>query len=196
MSDRIGSFPGMPYEPDLPGHRGLNKEKDPHGTAAKEPGAKLDAGKAPIFQGVLDYFPRAVMAVAELSAYGSHKYSWKGWEKVPDGVKRYADAGGRHITREAIEGPWDLDARNDPEFPADILHKTQKAWNALAELELYLRELELRTGKRGFAHAQIERDTAQERINAQHHKPGDRQAVQVREQMDPVDYPSKPEFIG
>lgn len=115
-------------------------ERDPSGISAKTPGAKLDAGKAPIFQGLLDYFPRAVQAVAALSAYGANKYSWKGWEHVADGVNRYSNAQQRHVVKESIEGPYDLDAMNDPKFPAMILHKTQVAWNALAALELYLRE--------------------------------------------------------
>lgn len=114
-------------------------EIDPYGKNEKEPGAKLDAGKAPIWQGLLDYFPRACIAVAEVSAAGATKYSWKGWESVPDGVKRYADAGARHILKESIEGPYDADwAKRGKK----ILHKSQKAWNAFAELELYLREQE------------------------------------------------------
>lgn len=108
-------------------------EYDPSGINSKTPGAKLDAGKAPVFQGLLDYFPRACLAISELSARGAVKYSWKGWEKVPDGINRYANAGARHTVKEAIEGPYD----SDPTM-VGILHKTQKAWNALAELELFL----------------------------------------------------------
>lgn len=119
---------------------GFYGEHDPLGKSAKEPGSKLDAGKAPIYQGVLEYFPRAISAVALLSLYGANKYSWKGWEAVPDGFNRYSDALARHMTKEGIEGPVDLDAKNDPKFPAEILHATQVAWNALARLELYLRE--------------------------------------------------------
>ena len=85
------------------------KECDPNGIDAKQPGAKLDAGKAPVFQGVLNYFPRAIKAVAMVSQAGSNKYSWGGWRPVPDGVNRYSDAMGRHILAEAIEGPIDKD---------------------------------------------------------------------------------------
>lgn len=120
----------------------IKHEVDPHGTPAKTPGAKLDAGKAPVLSGLLDYFPRAAMAVASLSEYGANKYSWKGWEKVPDGYRRYGNAAVRHIVKESIEGPLDLDAFNDPTSPAQILHATQVAWNALARLELYLRQQE------------------------------------------------------
>lgn len=127
MAYPIDVFP--PYTPpQLP-------ERDPNGVPQGQPGAKLDAGKAPVFQGLLDYFPRACIKVAELSARGAKKYSWKGWESVSDGVNRYANAGARHVVKEAIEGPYD----SDPSMEG-ILHKTQKAWNALAELELFLRE--------------------------------------------------------
>lgn len=112
-------------------------EVDPSGKVAKEPGAKLDAGKAPIMRGVLQYFPRALWAVANLSQLGANKYSWKGWEKVPDGINRYGDALGRHILKEEIEGPYDLDFPNDR-----VLHATEQAWNALARLELILRDIQ------------------------------------------------------
>ncbi len=125
----------------LPGATPNSTEQDPNGIDAKTPGAKLDAGKAPINQGVIQYFPRAIEAVALLSAYGASKYSWKGWEKVEGGIDRYADAAERHRVKEAIEGPWDFAAMNDPKFPANILHKTQIAWNDLAVLELTLREM-------------------------------------------------------
>jgi hypothetical protein len=124
----------------LPGATPPTAERDPSGIDAKTPGAKLDAGKSPVFQGVLQYFPRALEAVAFVSEYGANKYAWKGWEKVQNGINRYANAAGRHILKEAIEGPWDLASMNDPKFPANILHKSQTAWNALASLELYLRE--------------------------------------------------------
>lgn len=120
----------------------IPKEKDPYGIAAGVPGAKLDAGKTPVFRGLLDYFPRALKAVADLSAYGAHKYSWKGWEKVADGYPRYKDAAGRHELKQAIEGEWDLDALKDDKYSAMILHDTQIAWNQLAALELKLKAKE------------------------------------------------------
>lgn len=107
-------------------------EKDPNGKNPHEPGAKLDAGKAPIFQGVIDYFPRAIAQVAAVSAFGASKYAWKGWETVPDGVNRYSNAGMRHLIDEAIEGPITIDS--------GLLHKAHAAWNALAALELTLRK--------------------------------------------------------
>jgi hypothetical protein len=107
-------------------------EKDPNGKSQHEKGAKLDAGKPAVFRGLLDYFPRACMAVAEVSTVGAKKYAWDGWKTVPDGIARYQDALSRHILKEAIEGPLDDDT--------GLTHKAAVAWNAMAVLELYLRE--------------------------------------------------------
>ncbi len=107
-------------------------EVDPNGFAPHTPGAKMDAGKAPITQGVLQYFPRALVAVSNVSLFGANKYAWKGWEKVPDGINRYSDALGRHLLAEVIDGPIDDETQ--------LLHASQVAWNALARLELMLRE--------------------------------------------------------
>lgn len=117
-------------------------EADPSGKDQHEKGSKLDAGKAPIYQGVMKYFPRAIMAIANVSGLGARKYTWDGWESVPEGEDRYGNARERHIVKERIEGLWDSDAANDPKHPADLLHAAQVAWNALAHLELKLRRLE------------------------------------------------------
>lgn len=117
-------------------------ETDPTGKKPFEKGAKLDAGKSPVFRGAIAYFPRAIRAVADVSQYGATKYSWNGWEAVPDGIARYSDALGRHIVKEGIEGLYDLEIKNDPKYPATILHAAQVAWNALARLELILKEQE------------------------------------------------------
>ena len=109
-------------------------EADPHGKNPHELGAKLDAGKPAVWRGLFDYFPRACIAVADVSTVGAKKYAWKGWEQVPDGINRYGDALARHLCKEGIEGETDSDT--------GLLHKAQAAWNALARLELYLRETE------------------------------------------------------
>ena len=109
-------------------------EKDPLGLNLKEPGAKADAGKSPILQGALQYFTRALLAVATVSMVGAKKYSWKGWESVPDGIARYGNALVRHLAAETTEGETDSDTGQ--------LHASQVAWNALARLELILREKE------------------------------------------------------
>lgn len=111
-----------------------SKESDPTGRQAKDPGSKLDAGKPPVMRGVIQYFPRALMAVSLVSLKGAEKYTWRGWETVPDGPNRYGDALARHLVLEDIEGEYDKDT--------GLLHAAQAAWNALARLELILREQE------------------------------------------------------
>lgn len=107
-------------------------ESDPNGIKAGTPGAKLDAGKSPVAQGGLHYFPRAISAIAQLSAIGAKKYSWKGWESVPDGENRYGNALVRHELRLG-EGLDTVDS------DTGVLEATAVAWNACARLELILR---------------------------------------------------------
>lgn len=109
-------------------------EADPNGKSPHEPGAKLDAGKSGVFQGAIGYFPRAIDAVAAVSTFGASKYAWRGWETVPDGINRYSDAMGRHLLKEG------MGERRDPD--SGFLHASHTAWNALARLELMLREAE------------------------------------------------------
>jgi hypothetical protein len=107
-------------------------ERDPNGIDAHAPGAKLDAGKARVglmFKG----FARALLRVAEVTTYGAMKYTPGGWQFVPDGIDRYDDAKARHILKGYIE-PHDADTL--------IEHQAHEAWNALAKLELMLREKE------------------------------------------------------
>lgn len=124
-----------------PGAGSIN-EIDPNGLGSNQPGAKFDANKSPVFRGALQYFPRALKAVADLSKNGAAKYSWKGWREVDDGPNRYGDALARHITDEAIEGVWDLKAMNDPTHPYNVLHAVAQSWNSLARTELMLEEME------------------------------------------------------
>lgn len=118
----------------FPWKGGATVEQDPNGRSPQQPGAKLDAGKSPVWRGCLDYFPRALEHVAQVSDFGARKYAWKGWESVPDGYARYNDALGRHFTYEAKEGLYDRDS--------GLLHAAHRAWNALAALELKLKELD------------------------------------------------------
>ena len=93
---------------------------------------KYDADKSPIYRGAVSYFPRAIAEVARVSAFGASKYAWKGWESVDDGVNRYSDAMVRHL---AYEGEGEV---LDPD--SGLLHAGHVAWNALARLELLIRE--------------------------------------------------------
>ena len=114
-----------------------NKEKDPHGLDPHEPGSKLDAGKPRIWEFVLGYFPNAIKAVAEVSEYGAKKYTSMGWSTVPDGPVRYTEALIRHAVDEAEAYNW-----GPPEAYVDqsgLWHDMQEAWNALAKLELRIR---------------------------------------------------------
>jgi len=95
---------------------------------------KRDVGKSPIWQGCINYFPRALHAVANVSDYGNRKYGeWGGFALVPNAVPRYNDALGRHLVKECTEGPYD---DND----SGLSHAAQVAWNALARLEMMLRD--------------------------------------------------------
>lgn len=95
---------------------------------------KYDGGKSPVYRGALSYFPRAISAVAAVSAFGASKYAWKGWEGVPDGYNRYSDALVRHL---GYEGQGEV---LDPD--SGLLHAAHAAWNALARLELLIKERE------------------------------------------------------
>jgi hypothetical protein len=107
-------------------------EKDPNGLSANAPGAKLDDGK--VKAGVLEDFSRALWEVAKVGTFGAVKYSRGGWQFVWNGEERYKDAKWRHILKRNIEGQIDSDSQ--------CLHLAQEAWNALAQLELYLRNEE------------------------------------------------------
>lgn len=104
----------------------MSKEQDIAGAR------KDDKGKPPVLKGAVGYFPRAIKAVAAVSAFGSTKYAWGGWRYVPDGIDRYSDAMVRHVADEA-EGQV-VDAESG------LLHAAHTAWNALARLELMIME--------------------------------------------------------
>lgn len=107
---------------------------DPH-----VPGAKLDAGK-PRMHLVFSAFANALTEVAEVGTYGANKYSPNGWLEVPNGFERYSDALHRHLTLESTEGMFDI------EGGSGMYHAAQVAWNALARLELLLREQKAQHG--------------------------------------------------
>ena len=108
-------------------------EQDPSGLAAAAPGAKLDAGKVMAAQ-ILAQFPRALHGVAEVGSFGARKYSMGGWQHVDNGFARYEDAQFRHFLKRNMGEAVDPDSKLD--------HLKHEAWNALAKLELYLRDKE------------------------------------------------------
>lgn len=108
-------------------------ESDPNGLNAHTPGAKLDAGKLrPAL--VLGGFARALTEVCKVGTYGATKYTDNGWMEVPNGVTRYDDAKLRHWLAEKSGVECDADTK--------LLHASHEAWNALARLDLLLRQRE------------------------------------------------------
>jgi hypothetical protein len=105
-------------------------ERDPSGKDQHAAGAKLDAGK-PRPGLVLAGFALALARVTDVGTYGAGKYSDNGWKEVTGGFERYTDAMLRHWLKEAHE-------MNDPD--TEIQHAAHVAWNALARLELLLRD--------------------------------------------------------
>ena len=110
-----------------------SEDHDPTGRDQHEPGAKLDALK-PRPALVLGGFSRALMAVTHVGTYGAIKYTPNGWRSVPDGIERYTEAMQRHWLAEAQGIETDAES--------NFLHAAHLARNALARLELMLRELE------------------------------------------------------
>ncbi len=119
-------------DPELTSFGLIKTEKDPNGRSPNEAGSKLDAGKPALYQGLLAYFPRACQQVAAVSTFGATKYTWRGWESVPNGFERYSDAMVRHLSYEGLGELKDKDSQ--------LFHAAHTAWNALARLELLLKE--------------------------------------------------------
>lgn len=105
-------------------------EHDPTGADPHTPGAKLDAGK-PLAGLVLGDFARALQQVVAVGTFGANKYTASGWVQVPGGQRRYTDAMMRHWLAEMVGEAC------DPQ--SELLHAAHLAWNALARLELMLR---------------------------------------------------------
>lgn len=106
-------------------------ELDPNGIGQHELGAKLDAGKH-MGGRLLGLFAHALTAVSEVGTFGANKYTEGGWQYVEDGIKRYEDAQMRHYLKRHMGESHDPDS--------GMLHAAHEAWNALAKLELMLRD--------------------------------------------------------
>ena len=95
--------------------------------------------KTPVALGCVLYFPRSMLEIAKVSVFGCKKHNTTvgstGYIDVPDAENVYREAEGRHMLAEAIGGP--VNAQD-----GDLLHKAQKAWNALADLEVFLYQQE------------------------------------------------------
>ena len=97
-----------------------------------KPGMKDDRAK-PRLGLVFEGFSMALTEVGKVGTFGSAKYTDNGWTSVPNAKARYTDAMYRHLMQEAQGEMWDKESK--------ILHDAHVAWNALARLELELREL-------------------------------------------------------
>ncbi len=107
-------------------------EKDPYGRDQHAPGSKLDAGK--LRAGLMiEGFAKALIAIGEVTTYGANKYTANGWITVPEGRARYTDAMHRHLLHEA--------AGEECDSESGLLHAAHAAWNALARLELIVRDM-------------------------------------------------------
>jgi len=93
-------------------------------TENEEVGIKYDEGK-PRVGFMLQQFSLALTEVAKVATFGAKKYGAGNWQHVEQ--ERYQDALGRHLLASGV---------NDD---TNLLHKAHLAWNALADLELELR---------------------------------------------------------
>jgi hypothetical protein len=97
--------------------------------------AAAKATKPSVALGCVARFPRAMTEIAKVSAFGSIKHNVPtgsmSYLVITNATNAFREAELRHVVAEIIEGPIN---RED----GDLLHKAQKAWNALADLEVYL----------------------------------------------------------
>lgn len=100
----------------------------------KEIGQKFNNDKVPLDTIITKQFPKAIKAIAECTMFGHHKYinsdaDFLNFKRVKGGSQTYADALMRHAMDKGI---LDLES--------GLPHAYHKAWNALAELELWIEE--------------------------------------------------------
>lgn len=101
-------------------------------TSQTTSGIKYDEGK-PMPGAMVRIFPNALMEVGKCIEMGARKYpEVDNWQRVENARERYTDALMRHLIKHCRG-----EARDEED---DLLHLSHLAWNALAILELYLRE--------------------------------------------------------
>lgn len=108
-------------------------------TDKKMEGIKHDSEKLPYFTVLCTQFPDAINAVIRRSLEGHLKYEefdkdWKNWERVENGYETYSNALLRHLFKEGEDTPLE--------------HDIAVAWNALARLQVRLKENEKNTFKK------------------------------------------------
>lgn len=100
----------------------------------EEKGLKFDTGK-PLVGTMLNVFPYALMEIGRVIEFGTHKYpNPTNWRLVENAKIRYQDALMRHLLKHNQGKEIDEETGHP--------HLAHVAWNALAILELYLREKE------------------------------------------------------
>ncbi len=109
-----------------------------------EPATAAKYGKVPVAEGCICRFPRALLEVAKVSVPGSAKHgvptSSMSYLDVPEAEWVYRNAEARHLIAEMLNGPVNKEDWG-------LYHKAQKAWNALADLEVFLKLKETEHGK-------------------------------------------------
>lgn len=108
-----------------------NQEKNP------TQGLKNDQNKLPLGTVIQKQFPNAIEAIAKCSEFGHKKYSesdndWLNYQRIDDAMFRYTNATIRHFF---AEGGDNDKIDKDSSLP----HIYQTAWNAIARLEVYLK---------------------------------------------------------
>jgi len=105
--------------------------KLPHSSPA---GVKHNQGKLPINTMITVQFPKAIKAIAQTTLFGHEKYKevdkdWLNFKRVEGGSQTYADASQRHgFDKHTLDSE------------SGLPHIFHKAWNALAELEIWIEE--------------------------------------------------------
>lgn len=97
-------------------------------------GMRFNAGKAPVWRGFINYFPRAIEAVSRVSAFGANKYAWNNWQNIDDYYDNITDSLSRHLVNEAKGRALDVDS--------ELEEAAHLAWNAMARLELIVKDRE------------------------------------------------------
>lgn len=93
---------------------------------------KYDKGKLPVGRMIVNQFPQALKGISLVSAFGDFKYDTgigDSYIDIKNSKGRYKDACIRHF----IEG----DGIDDEML---VSHKFAMAWNALASLEIFIKE--------------------------------------------------------
>jgi len=114
------------------------EEEDKEEAGEELKGVKTDSSKVDISV-LFKQFPRALTAVAEASAYGHQKYiehdlDMLNFTRVENAESRYRGALMRHERDRYTDGYLDSES--------NLPHIYHKAWNALAELEMHLKNID------------------------------------------------------